>query len=105
MLPLAVFLLISGSPQAVAAPLINPGTNYAVPQLNHLQQNVVPRLDGYWQAPTCYTVRSYRFRRQDGQAPVLAGVTTCTPADTLRQKQVSPGPVKLEPLNFGPDGK
>jgi hypothetical protein len=41
---------------------------------------------------TCFTMRSYFFRRQDGQAPVPAGMTTCTPASVLQQRQVSPGP-------------
>jgi hypothetical protein len=49
---------------------------------------------------TCYTMRSYFFRRQDGQAPVPAGMTTCTPASVLQKKQVSPGP----PVRFVPLG-
>ena len=48
---------------------------------------------------TCYTMRSYFFRRQDGQAPVPAGMTTCTPASVSQQRQVSPRPsVKFVPL-------
>lgn len=48
---------------------------------------------------TCYTMRSYFFRRQDGLAPVPAGMTTCTPASVLQQRQVSPRPtVKFVPL-------
>jgi hypothetical protein len=48
---------------------------------------------------TCYTMRSYFFRRQDGQAPVPAGMTTCTPASVLQQRQVSPEPnVRFVPL-------
>ena len=48
---------------------------------------------------TCYTMRSYFFRRQDGQAPVPAGMITCTPADILQNRQVSPRPrVRLVPL-------
>ena len=49
---------------------------------------------------TCYTMRSYFFRRQDGQAPVPAGMTTCTPARVLQKKQISPGP----PVRFVPLG-
>jgi len=49
---------------------------------------------------TCFTMRSYFFRRQDGLAPVPAGMTTCTPASVLQQKQVSPGP----PVRFVPLG-
>jgi hypothetical protein len=44
-------------------------------------------------------MRSYFFRRQDDQAPVPAGMATCTPASVLQQRQVSPRPnVKLVPL-------
>jgi hypothetical protein len=42
------------------------------------------------QSNLCFTMRSYYFHRQDGQAPVLAGATTCTPAKKFQQKQVSP---------------
>ena len=41
---------------------------------------------------TCYTMRSYYFRRQDGLAPVPAGMTTCTPANVLQQRRVTSGP-------------
>ncbi len=44
---------------------------------------------------TCYAIRSYSFRRQDGQAPVLVGTTTCTPVSKLQQRQVSPEPGAL----------
>jgi hypothetical protein len=44
------------------------------------------------QANTCYTMRSYRFRRQDGQAPVPAGMTTCTRANVFQQRQVTSDP-------------
>ena len=58
-----------------------------------LDQRFTPQqiLD-YERSNTCYTVRSYMFRRQDGQAPVLAGTTTCTPANKLQQRQVKPQP-------------
>lgn len=49
-------------------------------------------------ASTCYTIRSYIFRRQDGDAPVHVGTTTCTPADILRRPEVSRPPrVRLVP--------
>ena len=41
---------------------------------------------------TCYTMRSYIFRRQDGNAPVLVGTTTCTPANVVRPRQVNRSP-------------
>jgi hypothetical protein len=44
------------------------------------------------QENTCYTMRSYRFRRQDGQAPVPAGMTTCTRANIFQQRQVTSDP-------------
>ena len=51
---------------------------------------------------TCYTVRSYHFERQDGQAPVLTGMTTCTPARILEQKRVSPSRGLYVPLSLQP---
>jgi hypothetical protein len=52
----------------------------------------------------CFTMRSYFFRRQDGQAPVPAGMTTCTPARILQQQQISPAPdVKFVPLGARSD--
>ena len=44
------------------------------------------------QKNTCFTMRSYLFRQQDGQAPVPAGMTTCTPANVLQQRRVMSGP-------------
>jgi hypothetical protein len=38
-------------------------------------------------AGACFTMRSYVFARQDGNAPVLVGTSTCTPASTLRMEQ------------------
>jgi hypothetical protein len=48
----------------------------------------------------CFTMRSYYFHRQDGQAPVLVGTATCTPASKLQQKQVSPEPAMYVPLSL-----
>ena len=53
---------------------------------------------------TCFTMRSYFFRRQDGNAPVPAGMVTCTPASVLQKKQVSPEPrVRFVPLGAQQD--
>ena len=58
------------------------------------------------QRNTCYTMRSYFFRRQDGQALVPAGMTTCTPANILQQRQVSPAPrVMFVPLAEHSNGR
>lgn len=63
-------------------------------QLLHLQDN------------TCYTVRSYHFERQDGQAPMLTGVSTCTPANKLQQRRVSRVPGSLYvPLGLQTDSQ
>lgn len=49
---------------------------------------------------TCYAIRSYHFERHDGQAPLLTGMTTCTPGRILEQKRVSPAPGLYVPLSF-----
>ncbi len=55
---------------------------------------------------TCYTMRSYRFRQNDGLAPVRAGMTTCTPANVLQQRQVSRDQNSLfVPLTMSNDAK
>jgi hypothetical protein len=41
---------------------------------------------------TCYTIKSYIFEREDGNAPVLVATTTCTPASTLQWRQVDRPP-------------
>ena len=46
----------------------------------------MPVLDGGINLPsnrdenTCWFIRSYNFEREDGSAPVLKDVTTCTPS-------------------------
>ncbi len=49
---------------------------------------------------TCYAIRSYHFERHDGNAPVLTGMTTCTPSRILEQKQVSPARGLYVPLSL-----
>jgi hypothetical protein len=48
---------------------------------------------------TCFTMRSYVFTRQDGNAPVLVGATTCTPATTLRMERTKQHQVRLIPAD------
>ncbi len=101
MWPLSIFLFV-----ATAAPQQKPPD--VVQDFHHLKLPVIQRsqvddLIGRKLAEknrnTCFTMRSYFFRRQDGQAPVPAGMTTCTPASVLQQRQVSPEPnVRLVPL-------
>lgn len=49
---------------------------------------------------TCFAIRSYIFKREDGQAPVLAGTTTCTPAEAFRQRRIGHPKGELVLLNF-----
>jgi hypothetical protein len=99
MSPLIVFLLLT---QAA------PPQNYVgkVPNfpLHHhrLYRNVQKVPDGREYAELlgagmCFTMRSYVFTRQDGNAPVLVGATTCTPATTLRMERSKQPQVRLVP--------
>lgn len=44
---------------------------------------------------TCFTMRTYYFKRQDGKAPELTGTSTCTPANVLRREQAKRKAPKL----------
>jgi hypothetical protein len=103
MWPLSVFLFLAAaaaSPQQKSLDVFQDFRNLKLPVMQHRQSdNAARRLLEESRRNTCFTMRSYFFRRQDGQAPVPAGMTTCTPASVLQQRQVSPGPkVKLVPL-------
>jgi len=102
MWPLSIFLFV-----ATAAPLQQPldvfqdFRNLKLPVMQHRQLDDAQgrKLIEQSRRNTCYTMRSYFFRRQDGLAPVPAGMTTCTPASVLQQRQVSPDPtVKFVPV-------
>ncbi len=80
-----------------------------VPQPNGQGGHAVPSRrvspDDLQAKNTCYTLRSYHFERHDGQAPALTGVSTCTPANKLQQRQVSPSPgVLYVPMGLQMDG-
>ncbi len=103
MWPLSVFLFLA----AAAAPQQKPldvsqdfrQLKLPVMQYGQFDGATARRLLETGSRNTCFTMRSYFFRRQDGNAPVPAGMTTCTPASVLQQRQVSPEPdVKLVPL-------
>lgn len=96
MWPLSIFLFV-----AIAAPQQQPLNDFRQLKLPILQHRQLDHTTSRKLVDdnTCYTMRSYFFRRQDGQAPVPAGMTTCTPASVLQQRQVSPRPtVKFVPL-------
>jgi hypothetical protein len=108
MLPLSVFLfLIAAAPAPQQKPLdvFQDFHHLKLPVMQHRQLDDATgrRLLEDSQRNTCFTMRSYFFRRQDGQAPVPAGMTTCTPASVLQQRKVSPVPeLILVPLGSQP---
>lgn len=107
MWPLSIVLLF-----ATASPQNAPNADRAyigtIPSLQDslrgrvaLAQRRLTLSPGDFAPNTCFLIRSYHFRRQDGNAPVLAGMTTCTPSRMLEQKRVSPGRGLYVPLVFG----
>ena len=108
MWPLSVFLFFATAaapPQQKPLDVFQDFRQLQLPLMQHsqLDERTVRRLNDESRRNTCFTMRSYFFRRQDGQAPVPAGMTTCTPASVLQQRQVSPAPdVKFVPLGAQP---
>ena len=102
MWPLSIFLFVAtAAPQQQPLNAFQDFLTFRLPAVQHAQPDhtITPKLIDDTRRNTCYTMRSYFFRRQDGQAPVPAGMTTCTPASVLQRWQVSPRPsVKLVPL-------
>ena len=45
-------------------------------------------------------MRSYIFERQDGNAPILIGTSTCTPAGRIRDRRVRGKEQLLVPMNL-----
>jgi hypothetical protein len=107
MWPLSFFLLFAtAAPQQKPLDVTQDFVRLTLPVMQHrlLTDRISGRLMDERQRNICFTMRSYMFRRQDGQAPVPAGMTTCTPASVLQQRQVSPGPRGLfVPLNVQQD--
>ena len=107
MWPLSIFLFVAtATPQQKPHNASQDFRTLALPTMQHwqLDRTIDRKLIDENRRNTCYTMRSYFFRRQDGLAPVPAGMTTCTPASVLQQRQVSPRPtVKFVPLGATPD--
>jgi hypothetical protein len=100
MWPLHFVLLLAFAAQPQQAPSTPEGSYLG--RLPHVSNLQLDRLHRRRISPqqlagqnVCYFIRSYHFRRQDGLAPVPAGVTTCTPANAFRQKQVTGSPDSL----------
>ena len=102
MWPLSIFLFVAtAAPQQQPLDISQDFRNLKLTVMQHRELGDVTarKFIPDPQRNTCFTMRSYFFRRQDGQAPVPAGMTTCTPASVLQQRQVSPRPsVKFVPL-------
>jgi len=102
-LVLITFLGLMGPPQDFvgkipAAPLPESGPFQIGKNHTHIFGLSADQLQALANRDTCYTMRTYVFQRQDGNAPVLVGTTTCTPADTVRSQQVNrPPQVRLIP--------
>ncbi|HEV8491924.1 MAG TPA: hypothetical protein VGR76_06625 [Candidatus Angelobacter sp.] len=98
MWPLSVFLFLIIAapvpPQQKPLDVFQDFRNLKLPVMQHRQIDnaTARRLLDASRNNTCFTMRSYFFRRQDGQAPVPAGMITCTPARVLQQRRVSPVP-------------
>jgi hypothetical protein len=103
MWPLSVFLFVAtAAPQQKPPGVLQNFSQLKLPIMQHRQPDYTlpSRVIDQSRRNTCYTMRSYFFRRQDGNAPVPAGMTTCTPASVLQQRQVSPRPrVQFVPLD------
>ncbi len=103
MWPLSIFLFVAtAAPQPQQLNVSQDFRTLQLPVMQHRQHDdsLGHKLLDQNRRRTCYTMRSYFFRRQDGLAPVPAGMTTCTPASVLQQRQVSPRPtVRFVPLS------
>ena len=109
MWPLSIFLfLAAAAPQKTTLNVIQDFRHLKLPVMQHRQSDeVIARLQlEESQRNTCYTMRSYFFRQQDGNPPVPAGMSTCIPANVTRQLQVSPAPrVRFVPLGEESEGR
>lgn len=107
MWPLSIFLLVAtAAPQQKPLDVSQDFHTPTLPAMQHAQFGDARKRMEESRRNTCYTMRSYFFRRQDGQAPVPAGMTTCTPARVLQQREVSPRPeVRFVPLGATRDDR
>ena len=104
MWPLTIVLLFATAGPQQNAPSAGEAYVGKIPPVVQLvQHNLLTRRvspQEMMNSSTCFLIRSYHFRRQDGNAPVLAGITTCTPSRILEQKRVSPEGGLYVPLVF-----
>lgn len=101
---LTLLVLLSFSPpQNNQLQPLSPGEltrNFMMHQLQSqtLDRNQIDRIQS--SDYTCFAIRSYIFKREDGNAPELVGTTTCTPSSAVRNRTVQEPPAaRLVPLN------
>ena len=93
MWPLSIFLFVAtAAPQQPQLNVFQDFRNLKLPVMQHWQfdDSLGRKLLEENRRNTCYTMRSYFFRRQDGPAPVPAGMTTCTPGERAPAKTSIP---------------
>ncbi|PYP91864.1 MAG: hypothetical protein DMG65_06070 [Candidatus Angelobacter sp. Gp1-AA117] len=94
-----IFLFMLATPQQNAAQHSSHDQARAENQRDRHQLERFPETsmlqDGTYDDHTCFTMRTYYFKRQDGNAPALAGTSTCTPANVLRREQAKRKAPKL----------
>jgi hypothetical protein len=91
-----LFVFAMAAPQQSPAPTVS-RIQQRLPGLTYLSGDPTARklLESSQVENTCYSIRSYHFRRQDGQAPVPDGMTTCTRANVFQQRQLTSIPPGL----------
>ncbi|HEU4413450.1 MAG TPA: hypothetical protein VFT65_01610 [Candidatus Angelobacter sp.] len=107
MFPLSIFLFFATAlpPQQDTTPQLHfdriPQAQQFAPIYLFPRKSIIMDQPPLASSNDCYMIRTYHFQRHDGQAPVLTGMTTCTPGSLLRQKKAAPAPGKFVPLTFG----
>ncbi len=103
MWPLSIVLLFATAAPQQSSSALEGAYLGKIPQTQNLRGRALQTGRSPLQNPNtniCFAIRSYHFRRQDGQAPVLAGITNCTPGSVLQQRRVSPAPGLYVPLTL-----
>jgi hypothetical protein len=77
--------------------LVNGPILYQAQQSRRLDPNQLDRIESG--GNLCFAMRSYIFKREDGNAPVLIGTITCTPGGIIRQRRVGQPKARLIPAD------
>ena len=96
-----LMLLALGQPQDYAIQSSTPEQRteqfmaYQAQQARQLDPIQVDRIES--NNTGCFAIRSYIFKREDGNAPELVGTTTCTPGNFVHQRRVGQPKARLLP--------